>query len=138
MKLYPMYFSTFSSSFSYNSMPCSGCSALHAPFLSLNWLNLRSNPFYTQKPFYKSKHSIKKKDTINQVDKFETYNYTETKRLTARVNDYFKVKLHGLVRPLNFISLGMDFLDPLDQRVTDLLFQTTFKYWCLNSNYIRI
>ena len=67
-------------------------------------------------------------------DKSGTFNYKQSKQATACINGYSKVKLHGLVRPLNFISLGMDFLDPLDEWITDLLFQTnrfkhlTFKY----------
>ena len=48
-------------------------------------------------------------------EKSETYNYTQSKQTTARVNDCSKVKLCGLVGPLNFIFLDMDFLDPLYQ-----------------------
>ena len=51
--------------------------------------------------------------------KCETYNYTQSRQLTARVNDCSKVKLHRLVGPLNFISLGMDFLNSLEQQITD-------------------
>ena len=57
-----------------------------------------------------------------------------TKRLTARVNDYSKVKLHGSLRPLNFISLRMDSLDPLDQHTTDLLFQRNRKISTCHKN----
>ena len=51
-------------------------------------------------------------------DKSETYNYTQPKRATARVNEFPKVKLHGLVGSLNFISSDMDFSDPLVQQIT--------------------
>ena len=47
-------------------------------------------------------------------DKSETYNYTQSKRVTARVNDCSKVKLHGLVGSLNLISLGMESLGSAD------------------------
>ena len=57
-------------------------------------------------------------------DKSETYNYKQSKRSKACVNDCSKIKLHGLVGPLNFISLGTDFLVHLDQPIIDLLFQT--------------
>ena len=67
-------------------------------------------------------------------DKCETNNYTKSKRLTACVNDCSKEKTALLSLTTKLISLGMNFLDPLDQQITDLLFQTnrskhqTFKY----------
>ena len=57
-------------------------------------------------------------------DKCETYNYTQLKQLTVRVRDCSKVKLHALVRPLNFFSSGMDFLSTLGQQITDFSLQT--------------
>ena len=51
-------------------------------------------------------------------DKSKTYNYTQSKQATACVNDCSKVKLRELVGPLNLISLGIDFLDPLNQEIT--------------------
>ena len=54
-------------------------------------------------------------------DKSKTYNYTKSKWIKAFVNHCSKVKPHGLVEPpLDFISLSMDLLDPLDQQITDL------------------
>ena len=72
-------------------------------------------PFVYSGNFLQSNHSINKTD-IQQVKqgKSETYNYTLSKRTTAGVNYRSKIKLHGLVGALNFISLGMDFLDPLN------------------------
>ena len=55
-------------------------------------------------------------------DKCETFNYTQSKRLTDPLIDQSKVKLHELIRPLNLIYLGMNFLDLLDEQTTDLLF----------------
>ena len=67
-----------------------------------------------------------------KLDKYKTCNYTQSKQQTARTNDCSKVKLHGLVRSLNFISLGVDFLDPVNQQITDPLIQLskhlTYKY----------
>ena len=67
-------------------------------------------------------------------DKCETNNYTKSKRLTACVNDCSKENTALISLTTKLISLGMNFLDPLDQQITDLLFQTnrskhqTFKY----------
>ena len=57
-------------------------------------------------------------------DKSETYNYIHTIKMTKISKKKSKVKLHGLAEPLNLISLGISFLYPLGQRITDLLFQT--------------
>ena len=88
----------------------------------------------SREPFMKANiASIKQTQQVKQ-DKSETHNCTKSKRPTACVSECSKVKLRVLVRPLNFISLGMYFFDALDQKITDLLFQTnsfkhiTFKY----------
>ena len=141
-------------------MPCSGCWDLHGAktnlkyfiktlsglFLSPHWLNLTLNPVRIPKTFPKSKNIAPIKQICNKSckKKSETYNYTQSKWSTVRANDCSKVKLDGLVGPLNFISLVMTFVDPSAQRITDLLFQTnrskhvTFKYWHLNYYYVRI
>ena len=85
-----------------------------------------------QEHFSKSKHSINKTD-MQQVkqNKSENYNYTNSKQATACVNDCSKVKLHGLVRPLNLIFPGMDLLDYLDQQISDQTYRSnhlTFNY----------
>ena len=108
---------------------------MYALFSSSHGLKLTLKPLCIQKTFYKSKQIIKKTD-MQQIrqGKCENYNYTHLKRLIACVNDLSKVKLHVLMRPLSFISLGTDLLDLLDQRITDLLLETnrskhlTFKY----------
>ena len=70
--------------------------------------------------FHKSKYNINKTD-IKQVKqgKSETYNYAQSKQARAPVNDYPNVKLYGLVGPQIFISLDTDFLNALDQQITD-------------------
>ena len=57
-------------------------------------------------------------------DKSETSNYTQPNCPTAHVNGCSKIKLHGLVAPLNIISLGMGYLDSLDHWITDPLPET--------------
>ena len=58
----------------------------------------------------------------------ETCDETQSRRIAACI------KLYGLAGPQNFICLGRGFLDPLDQWITDLLFQRcrskhlTFKF----------
>ena len=70
--------------------------------------------------FHKSKYNIKKAD-IQQVKQYksEIYNKAQSNQATALVNDVPKVKLYGLVGPQIFISLDTDFLNALDQQITD-------------------
>ena len=42
----------------------------------------------------------------NSSKKNDTYNYIKSKSATSRVIDYSKVKLYGLVGPLNFFGYG--------------------------------
>lgn len=49
--------------------------------------------------------------------KYETYNYTQSNWPTAGVNECSKVKVYGLIEPLNFICLGIDFLVHLDHQL---------------------
>ena len=148
LKFYPLSFlSISSSSFSCNSMPCSSCYGVKpnlkkyiveniSPlFLIRHWINLTIKPLRIQKTFHKSKHRINKTDMQKvKQNKSGTYNYKQSKWTKFFINDYSNVRLHGLVGQLNFISLGADFLYPLDHTITDLLFQTnrskhlTFKY----------
>ena len=127
-------------------------------FFRQKWLNPILNPLGVQRASHKTKHNIKKTfnksskrnlkpiffffyNIINQkqiLTKFyyhqDYYRYTQSKWPTAPANDCSRIKLHGLVELSNFISLGMDFLDPLDLQITGLLFQTNrskhliFKY----------
>ena len=52
-------------------------------------------------------------------DKSETYNYTKSNHPTAPANHFSKKKVHELVVSLNFICLGLDFLNYLNGQVTD-------------------
>ena len=40
-------------------------------------------------------------------------------KMNNNENDCYKVNLHELAGVMNLISLGMAFLDPLDQQITD-------------------
>ena len=93
---------------------------MSALFMTTHWLNMIVNSSHIQINFHKSKYSINKAD-MKQVkqEKSGIYNHIQSKRTAAHVNDWFKVKLHGLVGPLNFISLNVHFLDSLDQPITD-------------------
>ena len=88
---------------------------MSALFLCAHWLQQILIPLRIRITFHKIKHSINK--TYRQQykqSKFETRNYTQSKepRAWAHENDCCKVKLLGLVGPLNYNSLGMDLLDP--------------------------
>ena len=90
-----------------------------------------------KKTYHKSKHSIRK-TVMEQVkqDKCETYNCTQSKQLTAHVNDRSKVKVHGLVRPLNFISFSIDFLDHLYWWITNMFFQRNKFGYCFVGYFV--
>ena len=134
IKLYRISFSFYSFYFSCNSIPLGGCSAFHgmkpnfkkcivknmpALFISPHWLNLTLNLSCIQKTFQKANMpSIKETYSKSSKTNLKAI-IVLSKRAIACVNDCSKVKLHGLVGPLNFISLGMDFSDPWDQQITD-------------------
>ena len=60
-----------------------------------------------------------------EKEKSENYNYAQPNLLAACVNDCSKVKLHELFRSLlKLICLVVDFSNDLDQRITDLQFDT--------------
>ena len=72
-------------------------------------------PLYIRKPFHKIQHSINNSYRQRyKQNKFETCNYTQSKQPRVHEDDCYKVKRLGLVGPLNYISLGMDLLDPLN------------------------
>ena len=61
---------------------------------------------FIERTFHENKNSTNETG-MQQVkqDKSEIYNYTHSKLATHCVNNCFKIKLRGLVLPLNFIAL---------------------------------
>ena len=135
IKLYPISFLSYSSSFSCNSMSCSGCPSLHgvkpsfkkcilknisALLMTPDWSNLILNSACIKGTFHKKANIAWIKQTCNKSSKTNLNSIiTHIGNATACVNDCSKVKLDGLVvRPLNHF-FGYGFLNHLDQQISD-------------------